>query len=58
LSASRARGRLEGEEVRVGVHVADPRRLAALVLVVLLIVALVLFVSSLTSPTPVPIGRS
>lgn len=42
----------------MGVHVADPRRLAALVLVVLLIVALVLFVSSLTSPTPVPIGRS
>jgi len=42
----------------VGVHVADPRRLAALVLVVLLIVALVLFVSNLTSPTPVPIGRS
>jgi len=42
----------------VGVHVADPRRLAALVLVVLLIVALVLFVSSLTSPAPVPIGRS
>jgi hypothetical protein len=42
----------------VSVHVADPRRLVALVLIVLLIVALVLFVSSLTSPGPVPVGRS
>lgn len=42
----------------MSVHVADPRRLAMLVLVVLLVVALVLFVSSLTSPAPVPVGRS
>ncbi|GIU99166.1 MAG: hypothetical protein KatS3mg014_0782 [Actinomycetota bacterium] len=42
----------------VGVHVADPRRLAALLLIVLLLVAVVLALSTLTAPEPVPVGRS
>lgn len=42
----------------MGVHVEDPRRLVGLVLIVLLIVAVVLALSGLTSPEPVPIGRS
>jgi hypothetical protein len=42
----------------VGVHVADPRRLAGVVLVLLLVLALAVFLAELTNPSPVPIGRS
>jgi hypothetical protein len=58
LPPTHARGRLGGEEVRVGVHVADPRRLAGVVLALLLVLALAVFLAELTSPSPVPIGRS
>ncbi len=41
------------------VHVAEPKRIASLVLVVLLIAAVVLIAYALTgSPDPVPVGRS
>jgi hypothetical protein len=42
----------------VTVHVADPKRVVSLVLVVLLIVALALVVFAAMGSEPVPIGRS
>ena len=40
------------------VHVADPKRVASLVLVVLLIAAVVLVLYALAGSGPVPVGRS
>ena len=40
------------------VHVADPKRVASLVLVVLLIAAVVLVLYALPGSEPVPVGRS
>ncbi len=46
------------EEVRVSVHVADPKRLAALVVAVVIIAIAVLVLTAVTTSEPVPIGRS
>lgn len=40
------------------VHLADPRRLAAVFLGLLVVLAVAVFLAGLTSPEPVPIGRS
>lgn len=40
------------------VHVADPRRVVSIVLVVVLIAALALVLFAAMGPEPVPIGRS
>jgi hypothetical protein len=42
----------------VTVHVADPRRVAVLVLAVLLIALAVLVLTAVTASEPIPIGRS
>jgi hypothetical protein len=44
--------------VHVTVHVADPRRLALLVLAVLVIVLAILVLTAVTASEPVQIGRS
>jgi hypothetical protein len=42
----------------VTVHVADPKRIVSLVLVVLLIAAVALVLFAMAGSEPVPVGRS
>lgn len=46
------------EEVRVTVHVADPKRFASIALAVILVAVVLAILLVLTGSEPVPIGRS